>query len=127
MAVLARRALALCMSLGMGALGACGSHDGASSDAGIDSTGAADAGEDSTGRSDAGDAAHPTDATQDTRAPDAANDASQTGGLLLRGTVVTPDTSFVGAVLVQGERITCVAAATGCDGMASAAGAHTVD
>lgn len=83
--------------------------------------------------SDAGDAG---DAKNDTNAP---FDAGLEGGLpatvtagapdrfLLLGTVVTPDTSFDGQVLVEGTLITCVAPALGCQGQVGAVGATIID
>jgi cytosine/adenosine deaminase-related metal-dependent hydrolase len=47
--------------------------------------------------------------------------------ILLLGTVVAPDTTFVGQVLVEGERITCVEAGDACASKAGAAGATIVD
>jgi hypothetical protein len=47
------------------------------------------------------------------------------GKLLLKGTVVTPDTFFVGEVLVEGDSITC--AAPSCAASAGAATATVVD
>lgn len=47
--------------------------------------------------------------------------------ILLNGTVVTPDTAFVGQVLIEGALITCVAAATGCAAEPGATGATVID
>jgi hypothetical protein len=47
------------------------------------------------------------------------------GKFLLKGTVVTPDTFFVGEVLVEGDSITCAAAS--CAGSAGAATATVID
>lgn len=72
-------------------------------------------------------------------AHDSASDAAPDGGLpatvtpgaadriLLIGTVVTPDVSFEGQVLVEGALVTCVAPALGCQGQVGAVGATIID
>ena len=75
---------------------------------------------------DAGDAGDAGDA-----APDGGLPATVTPGaadrILLIGTVVTPDVSFDGQVLVEGSLITCVAPALGCQGQVGAIGATIID
>ncbi|CAN5924944.1 hypothetical protein BH11MYX4_BH11MYX4_12600 [soil metagenome] len=101
-------------------------HDGGASDAGPDGASprdsaivdaAVDAPLDA---GDAGDAA-----------PDGGLPATVTPGaadrILLIGTVVTPDVSFDGQVLVEGSLITCVAPALGCQGQVGAIGATIID
>jgi 5-methylthioadenosine/S-adenosylhomocysteine deaminase len=102
------------------------------------------------------DGGHPIDATVDGRldggvdtgvdasidAPLDVHDASDSGPdgglpatvtvgapdrILLLGTIVTPDVSFDGQVLVEGSLITCVAPALGCQGEVGAVGATIID
>lgn len=47
------------------------------------------------------------------------------GDIILQGTIVTPDVTFDGQVLIEGETITCVAEGTACED--SAAGATVVE
>ncbi len=122
-----------------GASVADGEPDGPVDDAG-------DAGE----PTDAADASLPIDADADADAAgvvDAAGDAANDAGdasvdlptlpavltpgaatrILLIGTVVTPDVTYEGQVLVEGSMITCAAAGTVCAGQPGAAGATVID
>ncbi len=69
-------------------------------------------------------------AAQDASA-DAGGAATVTVGdpsrILLVGTVITPDVSFDGEVLVEGAMITCAAAGNACEAEAGAAGATVID
>ena len=47
--------------------------------------------------------------------------------ILLKGAVVTPELQFVGEVLVEADKITCVAADTACEAMPGATGATIID
>ena len=47
--------------------------------------------------------------------------------ILLSGTVVTPDVSFDGQVLIEHDRITCVEPGTACEGQPGASGATIVE
>ena len=130
--------------VGLVGLAACGASDlgaveGPSNDGGVDA---------------AHDGASPTDAAiadaaidvfdaavdaVDARDARDASDAAADGGLpatvtpgavdriLLIGTVITPDVSFDGQVLVEGSVITCVAPALGCQGQVGAVGATIID
>jgi cytosine/adenosine deaminase-related metal-dependent hydrolase len=50
-----------------------------------------------------------------------------TGNILLLGTIVTPDVTFVGEVLVEGSTITCVQSGTACASQSGAFGATVID
>lgn len=81
------------------------------------------------------------DVSVDARAPDAAIDAALDEGsgdppiitvgaadrLLLLGTIVTPETVVEGAVLVEGNLITCVDTAAVCAALPGATGATVID
>ena len=79
------------------------------------------------------------DAPLDARDASDASDSGPDGGLpatvtpgaadriMLLGTVVTPDVSFEGQVLVEGSLITCVAPGLGCQGQVGAIGATIID
>jgi cytosine/adenosine deaminase-related metal-dependent hydrolase len=85
------------------------------------------------------DAAFPDGAISDDAGPDVASDsapvdagvASITPGaadrILLIGTVVTPDTSYEGQVLVEQDKITCAQPGTACAGKPGANGATIID
>ena len=47
--------------------------------------------------------------------------------ILLKGAIVTPETSLVGEVLVEADKITCVADGTACEAMPGATGATIID
>ncbi|MEP6860173.1 MAG: amidohydrolase family protein [Deltaproteobacteria bacterium] len=47
--------------------------------------------------------------------------------ILLKGAVVTPEIQFVGEVLVEADKITCVDAGTACEAMPNASGATIID
>ncbi len=58
----------------------------------------------------------------------AAADAGTGGsGLLLTGTILTPDQAIDGQVLIEGDKITCVAAGVECASAPGAAGATMID
>ncbi|MGZ3450992.1 MAG: amidohydrolase family protein [Polyangiales bacterium] len=90
-----------------------GATDSGTTDSSTTDTAVADSGGDS--GSDASDSAMPSDAGDSgtacapTLAP-VVTKAGVANKLLLQGTVVTPDTFFVGEVLVEGDLITCAAA-----------------
>jgi cytosine/adenosine deaminase-related metal-dependent hydrolase len=82
------------------------------------------------------DAGPPPDAADAASPPDA-NDAGPSfpadvtpgalARILLVGTVVTPDVTYDGQVLVEGDTITCAAAGASCAGQPGAAGATVID
>ncbi|MGH7295335.1 MAG: amidohydrolase family protein [Polyangiaceae bacterium] len=80
---------------------------------------------------DGGDAASPEGSGADASPADATTaDALVDAGapaILLIGTVVTPDVSFDGEVLVQGSVITCAAAGAACESRPGASGAVRID
>jgi 5-methylthioadenosine/S-adenosylhomocysteine deaminase len=77
------------------------------------------------------DAAPPPDAHDASPTDDAGSPATVTLGapdrILLLGTVVTPDVTYDGEVLVEATTITCAAAGTACESAAGAAGATIID
>ena len=124
--------------VGLVGLAACGASDlgaveGPSNDGGVDA--AHDDASDAAiadAASDAFDAAVDARDARDARdAPDGGLPATVTPGavdrILLVGTVITPDVSFDGQVLVEGSVITCVAPALGCQGQVGAVGATIID
>lgn len=92
-----------------------------------------DGGVDARDASDAGDASDARDASDSAvdAAPDGGFPATVTQGaadrILLIGTVVTPDVSFVGQVLVEGKLITCAEAGNACSARIGAIGATIID
>jgi len=78
-----------------------------------------------------GDGAAAVDAATDAPAYDGGEPATITKGapdrLLLLGTIVSPDTSFDGQVLVEQDKITCVGPGDACASAAGAAGATVID
>jgi cytosine/adenosine deaminase-related metal-dependent hydrolase len=74
---------------------------------------------------DAGDANDGSVSCAPTPAPVVTTVGTTAGTLLLKGTIVTPDTFFVGEVLVVGDTLSCVAVS--CSGVPAAAGATVVD
>lgn len=113
-----------------------GTPDAPVPDAPIDSA-TPDAATDARIDADAGDASADADATAEAGDAGDGGDAGTlappvltvgaTNRILLLGTVVTPDTAFVGQVLVEGDVITCVAPAAGCAGEVGAVGATIID
>lgn len=90
----------------------------------------ADAGgpvDDGGGFADAPADAVPAEASPADAPIDAPPDAAAAPAILLTGTVVTPDVTFDGEVLVQGSLITCAAAGTACEARPGASGAVRVD
>jgi hypothetical protein len=79
------------------------------------------------------DARHPDGATDATDAPPFSEPDPPTiidgapDRILLKGTIVTPDITLQGEVLVEADKITCVDAGTTCEAMAGAIGATIID
>ncbi|HTQ44719.1 MAG TPA: amidohydrolase family protein [Polyangiaceae bacterium] len=70
----------------------------------------------------------PADAPHDVTKGDAAPIVDAGGaGILLVGTIVTPDTTYDGEVLVQGDQIACAQPGTACEARPGAASAVRVD
>ena len=117
----------------LGLVAACGASDlnDVEPPPGTDD-GGVDAATDRASPGDASVADTSTDAATDARdASDGGAPATVTVGaadrILLLGTVITPDVTFVGQVLVEGSLITCVAPALGCQGQVGAIGATIID
>lgn len=94
-------------SVGDGLVDDTGGGDTGGGDATAGDTGAVDTSVADTGAGDVGADASPS--CSSTPAP-AVEKLGPGTGVLLKGTVVTPDTAFAGEVLVEGDTITCVAA-----------------
>jgi cytosine/adenosine deaminase-related metal-dependent hydrolase len=86
-------------------------NDGAAADGGSSDGSTTDSGDAGAADADAGDAGFPGPVLEK---------VGSAGTVLLKGTVLTPDTAFAGEVLVVGDLITCVAASC-----AASAGAST--
>jgi 5-methylthioadenosine/S-adenosylhomocysteine deaminase len=116
---------ALLVLSGCGGSGAASGGAGEAKDAGpVDASveaGVADAGVDS-----AVDATTSPDASGDSGAP-ATVMLGASDRILLVGTVVTPDVTFEGEVLVEGGTITCAAVGSACEAQTGAAGATVID
>ncbi len=67
------------------------------------------------------------DPSTDSGAPPATLTMGASDRMLLSGTIVTPDTSFVGQVLVEGALITCALPGTACTAEPGAVGATLID